>query len=563
MEMELQLGQYNSIYEATIQGLKDNKIMQRIWEHDHTVWQESPTEIDNRLGWLHIMESMQANLERMMLLRGALESEGYTNVLLLGMGGSSLAPEVFSFVFGDSHDMNLDVLDSTDPAMVKSYSDSLDLGKTLFIVATKSGGTAETLSFFKYFYNQVLAHVGDDKAVAGQHFVGITDPNSKLEGISERYKFRALFLNDPDIGGRYSVLSYFGLLPATLLGVNTSELLDRAKTMAFNAHADNCPKDGNNYSAQLGSVMGALAKEGRDKITIFNSPTLANFGDWVEQLIAESTGKEGKGILPVVGETIGAPENYGDDRLFVYIRVGDDETYNAPIQALENAGHPVIIIDIEDKYDIAGQFFLWEMATAVAGHVLNIHPFNQPNVESAKNSAREKIDDYMQTGELESLPVAIAQEGIQVIGDTSADSPQQALQAFLAQGEAGDYVSVHAYVPMTEATMDILSQLQGKIRDTSKMATTIGFGPRFLHSTGQLHKGDAGNGLFIQFLADMPVDVDIPDEAGSSESGMSFGTLKSAQALGDREALLNVDRRVIRFHLSDIDENLRLLMDSL
>lgn len=562
MEMILNLGQYQSAYEVATADLEQNNIMARIWQHDHTVWQDDPTEIDNRLGWLRIMDSMTDNVERMELLRNALESEGYTNVLLLGMGGSSLAPEVLSFVFDENHGLDLDILDSTDPAMVNLYDDVLDLEKTVFIVATKSGGTAETLSAFKYFYNRILDITGD-KAEAGKHFIGITDPGSKLIGMSERHQFRALFVNDPNIGGRYSVLSYFGLLPATLLGVDVPELLERAQAMALNSNAENSAHNGDNFGGQLGAVMGALAQQGRDKITIFNSPILANFGDWVEQLIAESTGKDGKGILPVVGEMIGSPDVYGDDRLFVYIRVGDDETYDAPIQRLIEAGQPVVTLQIGGKYDIAGQFFLWEMATSVAGHILGIHPFNQPNVESAKNSARAKIEEYKETGQLESLPVVAESEGIQVVGDVSASSPQQALKDFLAQADDGAYVSVHAYVPMTEATMDVLAHLQTKIRDTTKLATTIGFGPRFLHSTGQLHKGDAGNGLFIQFMADMPNDVDIPDEAGDSASSMSFGTLKSAQALGDRQALLDVDRKFIRFHLSDIDENLRVLIDSL
>ncbi|MGB7341138.1 MAG: hypothetical protein WBC91_19735 [Phototrophicaceae bacterium] len=562
MEMTLSLGQYQAAYEAATAELAQNKIMARIWQHDHTVWQDDPTEIDNRLGWLRIMDSMTDNVDRMEHLRDALENEGYTNVLLLGMGGSSLAPEVLSFVFDENHSLDLDVLDSTDPAMVKLFDDVLNLEKTLFIVATKSGGTAETLSAFKYFYNRLLAITGD-KAATGKHFVGITDPGSKLVGMSERYQFRALFVNDPNIGGRYSVLSYFGLVPATLLGVDVPELLQRAQAMAADCNPESSAHGGDNVGAQLGAVMGALAEHGRDKITIFNSPILANFGDWVEQLIAESTGKDGKGILPVVGEMIGSPDVYGDDRLFVYIRVGDDETYDAAIERIAEAGHPVVTIQVGGKYDIAGQFFLWEMATAVAGHILAIHPFNQPNVESAKNSARAKIEEYMETGELESLPVAVESDGIQVLGDVSASSPQQALKDFLAQAEDGAYVSVHAYVPMTEATMDVLAHLQTKIRDTTKLATTIGFGPRFLHSTGQLHKGDAGKGLFIQFTADMPQDVDIPDEAGESASGMSFGTLKSAQALGDRQALLDVNRKFIRFHLSDIDDNLRVLIDSL
>ena len=559
-KMQLDLGQYQSVYDAGLADLESNNIIQRIWGHDHTVWKESPVEIENRLGWLTIMDTMQADVERLQMLASSLENDGYSNVVLLGMGGSSLAPEVLSFVFDESYGLGLNVLDSTDPSMVKNYADILDLEVTAFIVASKSGGTAETLSAFKYFYNLLLDIYHGDKDAVGKHFIAITDPESKLIGISERLQFRALFINDPNIGGRYSVLSYFGLVPASLIGVDVPELLRRAQEMAGN---NNSLELDNNFGAQLGAVMGTLAKEGRDKVTIFASPLLANFGDWVEQLIAESTGKDGTGILPVVGELIGSPESYGDDRLFVYIKVADDESYDAAIDSLKQAGHPVVKINLNGKYDIGGQFFLWEMATAIAGYFLGIHPFNQPNVESAKNQARAKIDEYKETGKLTELPVALSENGIKVMGDVSADSVAEALKNFLAQAEDGAYISVHAYIPMTEETMDVLQHLQSKLRDTTKLATTIGFGPRFLHSTGQLHKGDAGKGLFIQLTADDPLDVDIPDEAGSDESAMTFGTLKEAQALGDRAALLDVDRHFIRLHLSDINENLRTLIDSL
>ena len=559
-KMQLDLGQYQSAYDAGLADLESNNIIQRIWGHDHTVWKESPVEIENRLGWLTIMDTMQADVERLQMLASSLENDGYSNVVLLGMGGSSLAPEVLSFVFDESYGLGLNVLDSTDPSMVKNYADILDLEVTAFIVASKSGGTAETLSAFKYFYNLLLDIYHGDKDAVGKHFIAITDPDSKLIGISERLQFRALFINDPNIGGRYSVLSYFGLVPASLIGVDVPELLRRAQEMAGN---NNSLELENNFGAQLGAVMGTLAKEGRDKVTIFASPLLANFGDWVEQLIAESTGKDGTGILPVVGELIGSPESYGDDRLFVYIKVADDETYDAAIDSLKQAGHPVVKMNLNGKYDIGGQFFLWEMATAIAGYFLGIHPFNQPNVESAKNQARAKIDEYKETGKLTELPVALSENGIKVTGDVSADSVADALKNFLAQAEDGAYISVHAYIPMTEETMDVLQHLQSKLRDTTKLATTIGFGPRFLHSTGQLHKGDAGKGLFIQLTADDPLDVDIPDEAGSDESAMTFGTLKEAQALGDRAALLDVDRHFIRLHLSDINENLRTLIDSL
>lgn len=553
VKIQYNLGEYQSSFDEALTDLDKNRIMRRIEIHDYTVWSDSPDEITNRLGWLHIMDGMTEQLDRIQALVKAVEDDGYTNVLLLGMGGSSLAPEVFSLVFDENYGLALDVLDSTDPGTVLAYDSVLDTKKTLFIVSTKSGGTAETLSFFKYFYNRTLAAYDGDKAAAGKHFVGITDPGSKLEGISESYKFRDLFLNDPNIGGRYSVLSFFGLVPAALIGVDLEELLKRAKNAARRT----------NNAAWLGAAMGTLAKQGRDKLTIVASPQIESFGDWAEQLIAESTGKSGTGILPVVGEALASPDVYGDDRLFVYMRLGDDQTYDNQIATLSDAGHPVVIISLDGKYDLGGQFFLWEMATAVAGYFLQIQPFDQPNVESAKNEARAKIDEYMETGKLEQLEPSLTADGIQVIGDVTADSIEAALKNFLAQADDGAYISLHAYIQPTPATTSILKDLQNKLRDTTKLATTLGYGPRFLHSTGQLHKGDAGKGLFIQILADMPKDADIPDEAGADASGMSFGTLKEAQALGDRAALLGVDRHVLRFHLDNIDEGLQTLVDAL
>jgi len=562
--LEDYLGDYEDSVNAACAKLRDAAIMRRIWAHDHTVWNDSPAEISNRLGWLHIMEAMQEQVDRIKHLTHLVKKDGYTHVLLLGMGGSSLAPEVFSLSFGDQENgLWLQILDSTDPGAVLAYDEKLDPNKTLFIVSTKSGGTAETLSFFKYFYNRTLEAVGGNKTEAGRHFVGITDPGSKLENIADRYQFRALFLNDPTIGGRYSVLSYFGLVPAGLVGVDLETLLERALRMAVNCDPYNCPSEGDNNGGRLGAIMGELAKAGRDKVTLIPSPPLASFGDWVEQLIAESTGKDGKGIVPVVGEALGSPTVYGNDRLFVYMRLKDDETYDAQINALKDAGHPVVILHLEDLYDLGGQFFLWEMATAVAGQRIGIHPFNQPNVEAAKNLARQMIQEYQETGKLPELQIAIEGDGIQVIGDVNASSPADALTAFLKNAVDGSYIALHAYVKPDDATTKSLKTLQTKLRDTTQLATTLGYGPRFLHSTGQLHKGDGGNGLFIQFTADMPVDADIPDEAGSDESSMSFGTLKNAQALGDRAALLEVGRHVIRFHLSDVNAGLNELIEVL
>ncbi len=533
--MSANLGPYQGAVDAALAEIKTQRIMERIWAHDHTVWKPEPAEITNRLGWLHTAEVMLENIPRMESLVEAVRKDGYTDALLLGMGGSSLAPEVLGKTLGGKRDnregrphLDLAVLDSTAPGAVLAHAERLDLSKTLFIVATKSGSTVETLSFFKFFYNRLVRTVGEERA--GEHLVAITDPGSKLVDIAQAHNFRAAFLNDPNIGGRYSALSYFGLLPATLAGVDVEELLNRALTMARN-----CDSEGDNNGARLGAIMGELAQAGRDKVTLITSPTIASFGDWVEQLIAESTGKEGKGILPVVGEPMGPPAVYGDDRLFVHLRLEGDDTHDAAVQALEEAGHPVVRLHLHGLYDLGAQFFLWEMATAVAGYRLSINPFDQPDVEASKVLAREMVAEYKQRG---ALPAVEA-----------APLTAQALDTFLSQARPGDYIALQAYVQPTAETDALLTALRVRLRDRYRLATTLGYGPRFLHSTGQLHKGDRGNGLFIQLTADDPQDVPIPDEAGSPHSTMTFGVLKAAQALGDRQALLNAGRRVIRFHL--------------
>lgn len=528
--------------------LKEQQVLTRIWAHDHTVWKDAPTEITNRLGWLHIAEMMQDALHQIEGVVSDVRQAGYTHALLLGMGGSSLAPEVFRKTFGvKAGYLDLAVLDSTDPRAVAAY-DALDPAKTLYLVSTKSGGTVETFSFFKHFYNRTVAAVGREKA--GDHFIAITDPGSGLAKTAAQYNFRTTFLNDPNIGGRYSALSHFGLVPAALLGVDLPLLLDRALNGMYNGQECNCLIEGDNNSARLGVIMGELAKLGRDKVTIITSPALTSFGDWVEQLIAESTGKEGKGILPVVGEPLGAPAVYGDDRLFVYLRLDGDETHDAAMNALVEAGQPVVYLALKDLYDLGDQFFTWEMATAVAGQRLGINPFDQPNVESAKILARNMVAAYQQSGQLPEVMPTLRSNGVAVYGNVTAATPMAALQQFLAQAEAGAYITLQAYIqPTLEADAALLA-LRTRLRDQTKLATTVGYGPRFLHSTGQLHKGDGGKGLFIQFTDDAATDLPIPNEAGEEASAMSFGVLKLAQALGDGEALRNAGRRLIRFHLS-------------
>lgn len=551
--MTASLGEFQKSVDEALAEIKADQVIERIWVHDHTLWKPEPSEITNRLGWLRIAEKMEASLLELDDLVSSLREEGYSQALLLGMGGSSLAPEVFCKTFGvrDGY-LDLAVLDSTDPDAIKEMAKMLDLRKTVFIVATKSGGTVETLSFFKYFYNQVVDALG--VAEAGNHFIAITDAGSKLDEIASQFNFRATFRNDRNIGGRYSALSYFGLLPAALIGVELDKLLGRAQDMARKNMGNDLPDEGSNYGAYLGAILGELAKAGRDKLTLVTSSQITSFGDWVEQLIAESTGKEGKGILPVIGEGLGAPENYGDDRLFVFLTQDDDPMLEEKIPDLEKAGHPLVRMRISDLYDLGVQFFLWEMATAVVGYRLGINPFDQPNVEAAKVLAKELVSAYQESGSLPELKATMKFNGISVFGDEelhSADlnSPNDALQVFLSETNPGSYISIQAYIkPSAEADI-ALQEFRTQLRDSTGLATTVGYGPRFLHSTGQLHKGDAGKGFFIQLTSESLHDIPIPDEPGSNRSSISFGVLIGAQAMGDRQALLDSNRRVLRFHL--------------
>jgi len=540
IDIKTYLGGYQTEVENALFELSENQIISRIWAHDHTVWKPDPTEITNRLGWLDITERLRSEVNRMIAIKGQLQKEDYTHVLLLGMGGSSLAPEVFSKTFGNEvTGLDLAILDSTDPEAVLNYADHLDFRKTIFIVSTKSGGTVETLSFFKFFYNKVMEEVGVKEA--GAHFIAITDPGSKLEVLANELNFRETFLNDPDIGGRFSVMSFFGLVPAALVGLDVEKLIDRTTTMA-QACKENVSTE-NNPGALLGSIMGSLNLIGRDKITFVASPRIQSFGDWVEQLIAESTGKEGKGILPVVGEKLGQSDVYGDDRIFVHLPLGDDRNDLPALKDLAHAGHPVLHMYLTDIYDLGALFFLWEFATSVASYFLKINPFDQPNVESAKVQARKMVAQFEETGQLPEAEYEPLTE--------------DSLAGFIANSSPGDYISLQAYVNATPQAETLLSIIRQKIRDKHKLATTLGFGPRFLHSTGQLHKGDAGNGVFIQITSEPSKDLPIPDLPGAATSSMSFQTLKNSQALGDAAALEEFNRRLIRFkikHIQDLEQ---------
>lgn len=541
------LGEYVEVVDTALNKLGDDNIIPRIWQHDHTVWKPSPKEIANRLGWLTIPGVMQENVEEINAVTSDIRSRGYTHALLMGMGGSSLAPEVLCKTFGvkDGY-LDLTVLDSTDPAAIAAIASRLDPKHTLYIVSTKSGTTTETLSFFRYFYNLAADTLGSENA--GGHFIAITDPATPLVDMADNYHFLKTFINEPTIGGRYSALSYFGLVPAALIGIDIDLFLKRAMTMV-----EHC-KSISSCGARLGAILGETARSGRDKATFVISKRLERFGDWVEQLLAESTGKQGRGIVPVVDEHIGFPGQYSADRLFVHITINDDETYDDRLRDLEKKGHPVVHINLDDRYDLAGQFFLWETATCVAGHILGINPFDQPDVESAKVLSRDAVNEYKKKGSLPAQTPVLCEMNTYLYSDIKADSIEQAITTFLTNnGKKGSYVAIQAYLPPHRETTEELNELRMKIRDTYQVATTLGYGPRFLHSTGQLHKGDAGEGLFIQITCDNLHDAPIPDEAGSDASSISFGVLKSAQALGDAQALQDAGRNVIRLHLASQD----------
>ena len=548
--MKYELGNYSDLIAKKLLDLRDERIVDRIWEKDFTVWGNKPEEISNRLGWLVSPETTRNFLDEIYSFVNEVKEEGFTDALLMGMGGSSLAPEVFSKMFGTKKDyLNLHILDSTHPEAVLEYSKNLNPLKTLYIVSTKSGGTVETISFMKYFYNLSLKKVGKEKV--GNHFVAITDPGSGLESMASSLNFRKIFLNDPDIGGRYSALSLFGTVPAALIGADLNELIERASQIA---EACEISGDGisKNTAALLGVILGVLANEGRDKATFFASEQLSYFGAWVEQLIAESTGKIGKGILPVDLEPVQSVENYANDRIFIFFKLKNDSSFENQIDELKKTGHPVIELELNDIYDLGKEFFRWEFATAVTGWVMGIQPFDQPNVESAKIAARKMMNEYNEKGKLPELQPALESEGTKIFGDIKANNLKDAIISFLSKCEKGkSYIAIQAYLKPDENTWQNLQLLRLQILQKYKVATTLGYGPRFLHSTGQLHKGDRGNGIFIQLVSDYFADVGIPDNPGEDKSSISFGTLIKAQALGDRQALLENHRAILRIELDD------------
>lgn len=544
--VEMDLGVYESAVNVRLKAWQAARVADRIWKRDATVWVPDPDvaartgELSNRLGWLTTGEEMIEVIDELAAFAREIKDAGFKEVVLLGMGGSSLAPEVYMKTFGSAVEdgLPLIVLDSTNPDQVRAVHAGLaDLAHTLFLVSSKSGGTLETLSFFKYFYDQV-ARVKDNP---GENFVALTDPGSTLEQLATNKNFRRIFSTPPEVGGRYSALTYFGLVPAALIGVNLARLLRRANTMA-----DACRNSAlHNPGLHLGAVMGELALAGRDKVTFFTSPGVSAFGMWVEQLIAESLGKRGLGIVPVVDEEITEPAFYSDDRLFVFLRMAGENNLelDGRVNVLEAAGHPVITVKMDELEDLGQEFFRWEMATAAAGAVLKINPFDQPNVESAKAKARELMLEFERSGALPVETPTLDYDDIDAYGPAMGATVTEALKAFLTNFRPGDYIAIMAYLPYGPEIDSALNELRLRLRTGLRAATTLGYGPRFLHSTGQLHKGDANKGLFIQITHTPAADLEIPGEK------YTFATLLAAQAQGDYNALEENHRRLIRFHI--------------
>jgi transaldolase/glucose-6-phosphate isomerase len=481
----------------------EEDVPQRVWRKDETLWGGPGPEIGNRLGWLTIADAMLEHADELDEFVEGVKRDGISHAVLLGMGGSSLAPEVFRQSFGKQEGgLDLHVLDSTDPGAVLAVERGVDLDKTLFIVSSKSGGTIETLSHFRYFHSKV----GD-----GSRFVAVTDPGSPLVDLANDNGFRNVFLNDPDIGGRYSALSYFGLVPAALLGVDIRALLERAE-VAEQACA-NYDHSSNNSGLWLGLALGELALHGRDKLTFAVAEPIASFGLWAEQLVAESTGKHGTGILPVAGEPLGPTDSYGHDRVFAHIQQKDapEARFATEMAELAKAGHPVLTVDAEGAEDLGRIMFFAEFATAVSGWVLGINPFDQPNVQEAKDNTNKVLEQYKSEGRLPAVE----------------EADDAALRALLSKAEPPHYVAIMGWTQPSDKLDSAIGDLRSAIRDATKATTTFGYGPRFLHSTGQFHKGGPKTGIFLQLVHDGDEDVEVP------EAGYTFGTLKNAQATGD------------------------------
>ena len=541
----MKLGNFQSLVDKRLEHWKKMNFARRIWAKDSTLWSPQPDqEIIDRLGWLALPEIMHEQIKDLFEIARKVKSEGIRHVVLLGMGGSSLAPEVFQNTFGNSEGYpELVVLDSTHPSAIKVVENKIDLSHTLFLVSSKSGTTIETLSLFKYFWNKT-SFIDKDQ---GRHFIAITDPNSSLMKLAQERDFRKVILSYSDVGGRYSALTVFGLLPAALIGINIHMLLDRAWTMAENCAF--CVSSRESIGLSLGASLGELAKMGRDKITFLASPSLASFPVWVEQLIAESTGKKGRGIIPIVNEPLMEPERYGNDRLFIYFFQDFENTQlKSLVDELEINGHPVIRINVKDKINISQEIFSWEMAVASAGAVLGINPFNQPNVQMAKELAKKMMEQAAKRD--------IKTEDMKTVSVDNVEDLTNGLKSWLKQANIGNYIALQAYLPKKPEIMQALKTIQNTLSNKLQLATTLGFGPRFLHSTGQLHKGGPNTGLFLQFFDEPAEDLHIP------ETNYTFGSLIFAQALGDYKAMTKLGRRVLRVNLKhNIPAGLSYIVD--
>jgi len=551
-----------AVKEALEDWRKDGKI-RRLWHADASLWTESDEA--KWLGWLGIVDEQQKGVAALENFARDVRSAGFSDVLLLGMGGSSLGPEVFAETFGSKPGFpKLHVLDSTDPAQVKSFESRIDLKSTLFLVSSKSGGTLEPNIFKQYFFERAKEAVG--AAEAPKRFVAITDPGSAVERMARSEGFRAVFHGLPSIGGRYSVLSNFGMVPAVAIGVEPRAFLESTAEMVRSCAASSPPVE--NPGAILGAIMGVCQRQGRDKVTVVASQGIADFGAWLEQLLAESTGKIGKGIVPVDAEPLGPPAVYGDDRLFAYLRLASDrdEEQDKAIAALEAAGQPVVRITVGDPVQLGQEFFRWEMATAVAGAIIGINPFDQPDVEASKVKTRELTAAYEQSGRLPPEAPFFSGDGIELFADPrneaelkpKATSLAAALKAHLDRAGAGDYIALLAYITRSAAHIEALQGMRRKLRDRKKTATCLGFGPRFLHSTGQAYKGGPNSGVFLQITCADAADLPVPG------AKYTFGIVKAAQARGDFDVLAERGRRALRVHLpADVDAGLRTLARAL
>jgi len=524
--------------------------VQRLWKRDASLW--TGTDEANWLGWLDIVDEQIAQQDQLQKFAKEVQQRGFEDVLLLGMGGSSLCPEVLRMTFGrNPHSPNLHVLDSTDPAQVKSFEHQIDIAKTLFIVSSKSGSTLEPNIFKQYFFERTKQTIGATKA--GSHFVAITDPGSHMQKVAESDRFLHVFFGRPSIGGRYSALSNFGMVPAAVIGIDTKKFLAAAAEM-MRVCGEGVPVE-QNPGAALGVILGTAANAGRNKVTIIASPGISDLGAWLEQLLAESTGKVGKGIIPVDREHLGAPDVYGNDRVFVYVRLesAPDADQDAKIAGLEKAGQPVIRIALSDIYELGAEFFRWEIATAVAGAIIGIDAFNQPDVEASKIATRSLTSEYEKTGALPAEKPILDDSGVKLFTDdkNAAELAKGAsektlagyLRAHLARIKAGDYFAVLGYIQMNGEHEQSLQSIRHAVRDSKHVATCLGFGPRFLHSTGQAYKGGPNSGVFLQVTCDDSVELPVPGQK------YTFGIVKAAQARGDLQVLTDRGRRALRVHL--------------